>query len=89
MFMNLLQIRILLRALTSKEGYQLGFKCLETEPKERFFSYECWSLVNGHFITDKEPVWAVYLTYRYLVSQEKGALGRILGRKFEGVPLLA
>jgi len=36
MLMNLLQIRMLLRALTSKEGYQLGLKCLETEPKERF-----------------------------------------------------
>ena len=41
------------------------------------------------FHYNKEPVWAVYFTYRYLVSQEKMALGRILGRKFEGVLLLA
>jgi len=34
--MNVLQIHMLLRALSSKEGYQLGFKCLETEPRERF-----------------------------------------------------
>jgi len=45
--------------------------------------------VNGHFTTNKEPACAVYLTYRYLVSQEKGTLGRILGTKFERVLLLA
>jgi hypothetical protein len=44
MLMNLLQVRMLLRALTSKEGYQIGFKCLETEPRKRFLrmNAEVW-----------------------------------------------
>jgi len=44
MLMNLLQVRMLLRALTSKEGYQIGFNCLETELRERYLrmNAELW-----------------------------------------------
>ena len=45
--------------------------------------------VCGEWTTNKEPVWAVYFTSRYLVSQVKGALDRILGRNFDAVFLLA
>jgi len=56
MLMNLFQIRMLLRALTSKEGYQLHFKCMETEPRERFLPMNAEVCGEWTFHYNKEPV---------------------------------